>query len=257
MEDHRLATIIWRGKWLVLLSVAAAFAVAFAATLMSNKAYKATTLLRVEQAVPADNGSDAYNAEQASQTQAVTYATLLTSPSFLNRIAPRIDAGFAFSGAGLASHVSAQAIKGTNLVAVNFKAETHASAVHYARVVASESIKAFDRDFTAARSRQQAAVGARVKAVAKQMAQLQTNTSVAAQQQLAALRLASDALTTEYGQVLSLSAAGSPVVLVSGPASAPADPVSPRPLFNLVAGLVVGLIIGVGLAWARETVVTS
>lgn len=50
----------------------------------------------------------------------------------------------------------------------------------------------------------------------------------------------------------------SPVSLgVTQPAVAPADPVSPRPLLNLAAGVLGGLLLGAGLVVLRETLDTS
>jgi capsular polysaccharide biosynthesis protein len=257
MEENRLGTMLWRGKHVVLLAVVAMVAAAIAVTEVSDPAYEATTVLRVHQSTVAENGSDAYNSEQASQTQAATYATLLRSPSFLNRVAPKLQGGFAFSGRDLANRVRAQAIQGTNLVEVSFRATTRNWAVHYTRAVATAAIAEFDRDFTAARARQQQALGARVKAVATQIAKLQSSTDPAVVQQVAALRLASNELTTRYGRMLSESAAGSPVLVVAGPPSAPSSPVSPRPLLNVIAGLLLGLLVGVGLAWLRERVAVT
>jgi uncharacterized protein involved in exopolysaccharide biosynthesis len=256
MDERGLAMMLWRGKHLILLAVLAMLFAGVGLLFTTSKSYEATTLLRVDQAAAPGNGSDAFNAQQASATQAVSYATLLTSTSFLQRVAPRIDGGFTFSGAALAHHIHAHAIKDTNLIALTFAASSRNAALRYARAVANEAINAFDADFAATRTRQQAALLARLKTVSARIAALQGNATPAAQDEAAALTVARNDLTTQYGQALSESSSPSSVVLVTGPPSAPADPVSPRPLLNLAIALFLGLLIGVGLAWMRERLTT-
>jgi uncharacterized protein involved in exopolysaccharide biosynthesis len=252
MDDQRVSMMLWRGRYFILLAVVAMLAAAAVLTLTTSKSYEATTLLRIDQAAAPANGSDAFNAQQASATQAVSYATLLTSTSFLQRVAPKIDNGFAFSGAGLASHIDAHAITNTNLIALTFTAGSRKDALHYARTVANQAIKAFTADFVNTRTRQQAAVQARIKTVGNRIETLQEEGTPAAQQQIDALTIALADLTRQYGQALSESSAPSPVVLVAGPPSAPASPVSPRPLLNFVIALFLGLLVGLGLAWLRD-----
>ena len=162
MDEHRVGTMLWRGKYLILIAVAAMLIAVAVLTLTTSKQYEATTILRVDQAAAPVNGSDAYNAQQASATQAVNYATLLTSTSFLQRVASKIENGFAFSGAGLGSHLGAHAITNTNLIVVTFTAGSRKDALHYARTVADQSIALFKADFVSTRTRQQAAAQAKL-----------------------------------------------------------------------------------------------
>jgi uncharacterized protein involved in exopolysaccharide biosynthesis len=256
MNDQRVE-MLWRGKYLILLSVLAMVLVAIVVTLASSKSYEATTILRVDQAAAPANGSDAFNAQQASATQAVSFATLLTSTSFLQRIAPKIDNGFAFSGAALANHLGATPIKDTNLIRLTFTAGSRKDALHYARTVADQAIAAFSNDFVSTRTRQQAAIQAQIKSVYAEIAALQGQSTPEAQQQIAALQVALTDLTNQYGQALSESSAPTPVVLVAGPPSAPRSAVSPRPLLNLGIAVFLGLLVGIGLAWLRERVTSG
>src|SRR4051812_30466994 len=175
MEEHRVGTMLWRGKYLILIAVAAMLIAVAVLTLTTSKQYEATTILRIDQAAAPTNGSDAYNAQQASATQAVNYATLLTSTSFLQRVASKVDNGFAFSGAGLAGHVGAHAITNTNLIAMTFTAGSRKDALHYARAVADESIGLFKSDFVGTRVRQQAAIEARLNAIPAKIAALRAS----------------------------------------------------------------------------------
>ena len=257
MDEHRVGMMLWRGKYLILIAVAAMLIAVAVLTLTTAKQYEATTILRVDQAAAPVNGSDAYNAQQASATQAVNYATLLTSTSFLQRVASKIENGFAFSGAGLGSHLGAHAITNTNLIVVTFTAGSRKDALHYARTVADESIGLFKADFVSTRTRQQAAAQTRLKSVGEKIAALQASNTPSAQQQIDALTIAQTDLTRQYGQAVSEASSPSPVVLVAGPPSAPSSPVSPRPAFNAIIALFLGLLVGVGLAWLRERLTTG
>ena len=257
MDEHRVGMMLWRGKYLILIAVAAMLIAVAVLTLTTSKQYEATTILRVDQAAAPVNGSDAYNAQQASATQAVNYATLLTSTSFLQRVASKIENGFAFSGAGLGSHLGAHAITNTNLIVVTFTAGSRKDALHYARTVADQSIALFKADFVSTRTRQQAAAQAKLKTVGAKIAALQASDTPSARQQIEALTIAQTDLTRQYGQAVSEASSPSPVVLVAGPPSAPSAAVSPRPAFNAIIALFLGLLVGVGLAWLRERLTTG
>ena len=244
--------MLWRGRHLIVLSVVSMLVVAAVAIFAIEKSYEATTLLRIDQAALPTNGSDAYNAQQASAAQAVGYATQLTSDSFLLRLAPKIDNGSRYTGARLARHISAHAIKDTNLIAVTFAATSRKDALHYAGTVAHEAINAFNADFVATRTGQQASVQASLTKVTSRIATLQATTTPAAQQEVAALTIARANLTRKYGELLSEGSTPSAVILMAGPPSAPGDPVSPRPLLYLIIALFLGLLVGLGLAWLRE-----
>jgi uncharacterized protein involved in exopolysaccharide biosynthesis len=251
MDAQRLA-MLWRGKDLIVLALAAMLLVGVVIIFAASKSYESTALLRVDQAATPANGSDAFNAEQASASQALSYATLLNSTSFLQRVSPKIDDGTTYSARKLADHSKAHAIKDTNLIAFTFSAGSRTAASHYAGTVAKAAIAAFEADFVAERSRRQAALQARLTAVAAKIAALKADTSPAAQEQAAALTVAQTNLTAEYGQSLSTSSSASPAVAVTGPPSTPGDPVSPRPLLIILIAILLGLLIGVALAWLRD-----
>ena len=57
MEEHRVGTMLWRGKYLILIAVAAMLIAVAVLTLTTSKQYEATTILRVDQAAAPVNGS--------------------------------------------------------------------------------------------------------------------------------------------------------------------------------------------------------
>jgi Mrp family chromosome partitioning ATPase len=256
MEEQRLATILWRGRYLVLLAIAATVVVAMIATQLSARVYEATTLLRVDQSATGGTGSDTFNAQQASQALAGTYARMLDSRSFLGRIAPLV-AGGRYDAVGLQQHVNAEAIKDTSLVSLSAEADSPAQAKRLAAETADQTIESLNEDSRTQLDEQQREIQARIASVTRQIQELGTPLSAADRERLESLRLARNALTRELGGVLGEGVARAPHISLSGPPNAPADPVEPRPLLNLVAALLLGSLIGIGLAWIRDRTSTK
>ena len=140
---------------------------------------------------------------------------------------------------------------------VTFTAGSRKDALHYARTVADQSIALFKADFVSTRTRQQAAAQAKLTTVGAKITALQASDTPSARQQIEALTIAQTDLTRQYGQAVSEASSPSPVVLVAGPPSAPSAAVSPRPAFNAIIALFLGLLVGVGLAWLRERLTTG
>src|SRR6185312_7361495 len=138
-----------------------------------------------------------------------------------------------------------------------FTAGSRKDALHYARTVADQSIALFKADFVSTRTRQQAAAQAKLQTVGAKITALQASDTPSARQQIEALTIAQTDLTRQYGQAVSEASSPSPVVLVAGPPSAPSAAVSPRPAFNAIIALFLGLLVGVGLAWLRERLTTG
>jgi capsular exopolysaccharide synthesis family protein len=117
--------------------------------------------------------------------------------------------------------------------------------------VASATLAALNADSRAELDAQQREVLARISAITSQIDRLRSERSPSARERLLSLRLARNSLTQQLGAVLGDSVARAPSVSPAGPPTAPANPVSPRPVLNLVAGLLLGLLVGIGLAWLR------
>jgi Mrp family chromosome partitioning ATPase len=251
MQDQRLGTVLWRGRYLVLLAVAATVVVAMIATQLSDRVYESTALLRIDHSAGGATGSDTFNAQQASQALAGTYATLLDSRSFLGRISPQVADG-RYDAVGLQERVDAEAIKETSLVSLSARGDSPAQARLLATGIAAQTIEALNEDSRTQLDEQQREIQARIAAVTEQIQQLGTPLSAADRERLESLRLARNALTEQLGGVLGENVARAPHISLAGPPNAPADPVEPRPLLNLIAALVLGSLIGVGLAWIRD-----
>lgn len=85
-------SILWKGKYLIVVGLLCGLGAAALATKVSAKVYESTGVVQVTSDVPSA-GSTVLTLQQASQDQASTYATLITSSSFLARIQPLVENG--------------------------------------------------------------------------------------------------------------------------------------------------------------------
>ena len=113
MQEQKIGTILWRGKWLMAISVVVCVALAVFITKTSAKVYAASAIIQVN--APASQGTDTFQNQQASQALAKTYATLITDRSFLGRIRARIGHGD-YTVSELEGLVHAQALTDTALI---------------------------------------------------------------------------------------------------------------------------------------------
>src|SRR5947209_3525286 len=118
MQDTGLGAVLWRGRWLIVTTLVVSVAIAVALTKLSTRVYEATALLQVNQSGQVGaNASDIFNAQQASQNLALTYATTIKSSSFLKRVQPRVLNG-RYTVSELQDLISSSAVQNTGLVSV-------------------------------------------------------------------------------------------------------------------------------------------
>lgn len=254
MQDQRLGVVLWRGRWLIVAAVIVSVIVAVAATKLTSKTYQATALLQVNQSGQVGaNASDIFNAQQASQNLAVTYATEIGSSSFLDRIRPQV-AGGQDSTASLEAVVTASAVTNTGLVAVSAKADSPAKARALAQGVAQAFLTVLSQDGNAQAAAQQRVLEGRIASLSASVAALRRSAASgdpAVTAQLASERQALSTMNQQVGTVLAGGSLQGVQVSLVGPPTAASAPVSPRPVLNLAAGVLLGLLIGCGLAWLQ------
>jgi capsular exopolysaccharide synthesis family protein len=248
------ASILWRGKHFVVAGLVAGVVVAVAITKLSAKVYGSTAIVQVESQASA--GTDALGLQQASQSLATTYATLLGSRSFLARIRPQVEHG-RYSTDDLASRVGASAIsqssQNTNLIEVSARESSPATARSLASAVASAFVSTVEADAATSAAQQQAQLQQQIARVTKQidawLARKQTSTVA---ERVASLRAARSALTTQLAAAIADGAARQGSVAIVGPPTESDAAVSPRPLLNVVVGAALGLLLGIAAAWLRS-----
>ena len=256
--DLRSQIAIYRA-WLPLLiaSVLVASAAAYLVSLQLPKAYEAKATLVVGQSLTAV--SPDYNQLLVSQQLSTTYARVATTRPVLASVVNQLH----LSGTSddLAARVRADASQDSTLLTITVqdpdptRAAAIANAVADALIAASPAIqgrqtetqKSIDEDLQATQNQinstqaQADALLAVTGRTAQQDASLQT-----LQGQLATLR-------STYASLLSFSSSNASNQLsVIEPAVAPASPVSPKVLFNVLIAAALGFLLAAAVAFITE-----
>ncbi len=232
MADQTISSLLWRRKILTLTCVLVTVLAAVILTARQEKVYESAALLRIN----APNGAESSTIE-ADQGLATTYAEVLGSRSFLERIAPRVADGQLTADA-LQENLVSERVEETSLVQVRALGSSPEKARTLARDVAIAFLVSLRED-AAARARRQRN---QIAAFSRRIDPRRGDDDVAGR----------DALARRGAQLVTNAVAqGSSATLVASP-SASGIPVRPRPVFNVAAALVLGLLAGVGLAWLRE-----
>jgi capsular exopolysaccharide synthesis family protein len=250
MDDQRIGTVLWRGKLLVLASLVVAIGLAVLATRLADEVYEATAIFQVSAAAP-ESGEVS---QLDNQGLAKNYATVLTSRSFLQRIRPSVERG-RLTAAELESRLRAKPIEETGLVELKAEADSPAAAQRLATQVANAFLTTVQRDAAQQSIRQQQEIQRIIVSFSDRIDRLSRGPnagSPAVSEQIASLRASRSALTGQSATLVANGVAqGSSASLTARP-SAASDPIRPRPLLNLIAGVLLGLLVGVGLVWLRE-----
>jgi capsular exopolysaccharide synthesis family protein len=244
MADYSISTVLWRGKWLILVSIATAIVLAVLITKQSAKVYEGTAVLQVNAAATTSQAQGVNDVQQASQVLAATDATLIETRSFLAQIRPNVLGGTLSTGE-LQSRISASAVTGTALVSLKATAPSADEASRLALAVASAFVDSVRSTSEIVARDQQNALQERIATISGQI----RRTKDAADAE--SLRTARAALQAQLANLIANGIQQDGSVRVTAPATAPPSPIRPRPLLNLVAGALLGLIAGVGLSWLR------
>lgn len=246
MEEQQLGTVLWRGRALIALSLVFALAGAFAATALSTKVYQATAILEIGRN-SASGPESSLATQQASQSLAKQYASLLGSSSFLARLrthvrgVPNADA--------LEERVDATALEETGLIELSAEGSSPVAAIRLADSTANGFLELLRSDAARVADQQQAQGIKRIAAIVSELTALGRGGDAEIAAQRAALEAERAAVTEQLATAQARTIAQA-VSLAAPPAAADA-PVRPRRMLNLLAGILLGLMVGVGLAWLR------
>ena len=244
------ASILWRGRWLIVVGLVMGLIGSIVATKSSPKVYQATGLIQVASDTPTA-GAEVLGLQQASQNLASTYSTLITSRSFLARIRGQVEGG-RLSVGDLTSRVSAAAVtqntQNTNLIEITAEGPTPDAAKVLAQQVSGAFVQTVGQDAASRAQQQQQQLQSRITQLTSQIKNLKAGSD---SEQLAALTATRAQLITEMANTIAVAVGREGSVGVVAPAIASDIPVKPRPLLNYVLGLVLGLLVGVGAAWLR------
>jgi succinoglycan biosynthesis transport protein ExoP len=248
-DSVRIWPILWRGKWTILASIVVMAVAAILYTLHQTKEYQASGIIQVNLPTGQPGSQDT---TAANQGLAANYAQLLTSPGFLNDVRARIEGG-KLSTDSLQSRLSATALPMTALVELKATGTTPQGA----QVLATQVIDGFLSNLqTAAANRtaqEQRTLQQAIDNLDAQIVALAAQPSTAATTaQIGSLRASRGALIAENANLAAAGVADQTSATVSAPPVASSSPVAPQPFLNLIAGLVLGALLGVGLAYLQS-----
>ena len=242
---------------LVVACVVLAGAAAFIGSSLLPKTYEARARLIVGQSLAAANPD--YNQLLVSQRLSTTYATIATTRPILEAVIAEL--GLDVTADELGKHVRADAPLDSTILTITVDDEDADQAAAIANALGRQMISAspalqgraaefqtfVDQELTATRSQIETSQ-ARVEALLAV-----TDRTAAEDAELAAQQSQLVSLRSTYATLLSY-ASGSAASLLTmvEPAVAPAAPVSPRPLFNMVLAAMLGLLVAVGIAFLAE-----
>lgn len=249
-SDQRIRAVLWRGKHLIAISTIVAILLAVVLTLRSEKVYEATGIIQVS--VPSQ--SSGQETTSTNEALAQNFATLLVSPGFLNAIRSKVDGG-GLSTHALQGRLSASAAQQTALVELHATGPSPQAAQKLAVQVADAFLSELQKEAYTQAARQQAQIQATIANLSAEIAKLQRSSTAGVpptSEQISSLEASRQALSSQSAGLVANALARGTSATVSAPPVASASPVKPRPLLNLIAGVLLGLLVGVGLVWLRE-----
>jgi capsular exopolysaccharide synthesis family protein len=246
------ASILWRGKYLIIVALVLGVTSSALATRVEDKVYESSGLIQVAAQVPS-TGGEVLGVQQASQDLASTYATLVTSRSFLARIRGQIAQG-RFSASYLADNVQAttatQDTQSTNLIELVGHGPSAEAARLLTQQVAEAFVRTVSQDTSLRAKQQQQELQGRVDELTTTINRLSSRSGSG--EEIAALKATRAALTNQLAGTIAEAVGRKGAVTIVAPAIASDVPIKPRPLLNEVLGAALGLLIGVGAAWLRS-----
>jgi capsular exopolysaccharide synthesis family protein len=244
LQDQRISTVLWRGKWIILASVLVGLSLAVLATKKTAKVYQASGMIQVNAGTSTGTNQSPSDVQVANQILATTYATELGDRSFLASVRPQILGG-RFSTGDLLSRIGAKAVPSTALVQVTAQGSTPDEARQLASDVSRAFVDSVHSRAAVSSQRQQEALKSKIAALTAQIGR------TGSASELESLRGARSSLQQQLANVIASGIQQGQSVALPSPPTGSSSPIRPRPMLNLIAGLLLGLLAGVGLSWAR------
>lgn len=244
MQDQRISTVLWRGKWIILLSTAIGVGLAVLATKQTAKVYQATAIMQVNAGTSTATNQSPSDVQVANGILASTTATRIDNRSFLDQVHARVLGGRLGTG-DLLSRISAKAITNTALVELTATGPSPAEAQQLAADVAQAYKREAKSEASLRSSSQQAELQAQIAAVTAKIRRASSASD------LEALRGAQSSLQGQLANIIAAGIQEGQSVGLTAPPTASSAPIRPRPVLNLIAGILLGLLAGIALSWLR------
>jgi polysaccharide biosynthesis transport protein len=236
--------VLWRRKWIILLVVVVAAGAAFYASYRQPTQYEASADLIYEKPLDISNPltGQSYTDPNERSLELRSVGSVLASPDMKTRAGKLLQehgaavTGFEVSAAPVQEDANGVAVASSNVVRITVTASGPRLAAAAANAYATAYI-AWSKE------RVQAQIATGVDALQKKLAGYEGAAKQSTEYLVMEQRL-------QDLELLASTATGNFRVLI--PATAPATPVSPKPLRDALLGFVFGLIVGIGIAFLLE-----
>ena len=252
-EFQAFASMLRRRKWIVVIVTIFGALNAFAYASLQKNVYQASVLLRVETSSSA--GSSFSDQITASIALASTFVVELTNGGFVQQAAQNLHT----TPYNISSRVSAGVVTNAPLIRISVTGSSPKAARTLAQSYAIYSVGAIKAQYLASAKEQVSALQAQSDALSLRIRKLvarqgvsATTTTAQLNDQIAALRSSRTQLAQQIAIALADGGRQSTSVQLAAPATGGGTPISPRLKFDVILGLLVGLLAGVLLAWVRD-----
>jgi capsular exopolysaccharide synthesis family protein len=249
-NTRRIWSTLWREKYVIVASLIVMVAVAVLYSLSEAKVYQASAIVQVDLATSNPGTSDTTAANQAL---AQNYAALMVSPGFLNTVRPTVDGG-RLSVSGLQSRLTATPLPQGALVELDATGPSPAAAQRIAQQVINGFLANLQNQAANRTSQLQTQLQRQISALSQQISALQAlPKSTSASQRINSLQSSRQALIAQNATLVANGLAQGTSASLSAAPVASAGPISPRRSLNVLGGVLLGLVLGIGLAWLRAS----
>jgi len=247
---RRIWPTLWREKYVILGSIIVMLGLALVYTLTAAKVYQASAIIQVN--LPTSNPGTS-DTTAANQALAQNYATLLVSPGFLKTVQPQV-AGGKLSVSELQGRLTATALQNGALVQLDATGPSPTAAQTVDLEVINGFLANLQRNALTRTAQLQTQLQAQITSLSTQISTLSAGTPTAAvTAQINGLKASRDALVTQNATLIANGLAQGTSASMSAPPVAASSPISPRHSLDLLGGALLGVVLGVGLAWARAS----
>jgi len=257
MDLKTYLQILWRRKWVILLTAAATILVVVAGTLMTAPVYRASSILRV--ATPSTGTFQANDYELPYADRLMnTYASIATSGPVLDELAQRLEVDNP-------PEVDVEILANTELMRIRVEDRNPGVAARAANLLAEILIdRSRELDAGSGQSareilnEQLTQVREEMDQASQEYEDLVAQFPVDSEPVIAASRVIEmkqgiySTLLQQYEQARFREAVETNTLSVIEPATIPRTPSSPRMILNVGLGTIIGLVGGVGLAFLFE-----
>ena len=256
MEIRQYATLLRKWSWLIIFMIVVAGITAYVVSRSSTPVYQASATLMVNQAATNPTSSGAYSDILSSERLARTYASLMVSRPVLDETAQRLGV----TPRTLAGAVTVAPIRDTQLLKINVEGTIPELAAQVANTLPAVFIERNAEmrlgRITESKMKLEEEIAATEKNLADTQQQLDTLTDDTQRPRLetslAQYRNTYSSLVASSQQVKLAEAQATNNIVVAEPATIPISPIRPRTSTNVMLAVIVGALLGLGIAFLVE-----